>query len=84
MSIYVPRKKKFSTVDGGTMTGRQRVALARKYKRAIAKLQRERERLFTKALKEVYMDDTPWASDYFFRDQVGYSTFEEHLKARSI
>lgn len=59
------------------------VQIARAYKKQIAGLQRERERLYYKALKELRMLDTISASEYFFHDQVGYSSFEEGLRGNS-
>lgn len=65
------------------MTGAKRVAIARRYKKQMAKLQRERDRLYAKALKEVGRPDTTNAYDYFYNDQVGFSSFEEDLRGNS-
>lgn len=54
---------------------KSRLAIARQYQRLIAKLQREREKLYAKALRELKMQDTNLAFDWFFNDQQGKSEF---------
>jgi phage shock protein A len=56
------------------------VAIARKARREINKLQGERDKLYRKALKALSLPDTNWAFDYFYNSpNEGYSTFEEEI-----
>ena len=57
-----------------------RVAIAKEFQRQIAKLQREREKLFKKAVRTLKVVNDNYAWDYFMNDQCGYSTFLERLK----
>lgn len=57
-----------------------RLKLAKQYQRKIAKLQRERERLYKQALRELKLLDTTLAFDWFFNDQQGHNSFTESLK----
>ena len=52
-----------------------RLQVAKEYQRSIAKLQRERERLYAKALRELKVHDTNLAFDWFFNDQQGQGEF---------
>ena len=52
-----------------------RLQVAKEYQRSIAKLQRERERLYVKALRELKVHDTNLAFDWFFNDQQGQGEF---------
>ena len=52
-----------------------RLQVAKEYQRSIAKLQRERERLYAKALRELKTLDTNLAFDWFFNDQQGQGEF---------
>lgn len=54
---------------------KSRLAIAKGYQREIAKLQKEREKLYAKALKELKIADTHWAWDWFFNDQQGQGVF---------
>lgn len=54
---------------------RSRLVIARQYQRLIAKLQREREKLYAKALRELKMQDTNLSFDWFFNDQQGRGEF---------
>lgn len=57
-----------------------RLSIAKQYQREIAKLQRERERLYKQALRELKLEDTNLAFDWFFNDQQGHNSFTESLK----
>ena len=59
---------------------KSRLATAREYQRQIAKLQHERERLYKQALRELKLEDTNLAFDWFFNDQQGHNSFTESLK----
>ena len=61
-------------------SGTHRVAIAKEFQRQIAKLQREREKLFKKAVRTLKVVNDNYAWDYFMNDQCGYSTFLERLK----
>jgi mRNA-degrading endonuclease RelE of RelBE toxin-antitoxin system len=62
------------------MKTNERVKIAKAFQKQINKLQREREKLFTKALRTLKVPDTNQAWDYLMNDQQGYSTFLEGLK----
>lgn len=57
-----------------------RLAIAKGYQREIAKLQKEREKLYKKALRELKVKDDNYAWDYLFNDQQGTSRFLEGLR----
>ena len=61
------------------MRTRTLTQVARAYQRQIAKLQREREKLYLEALHKLKIPATNAAFDYFMNDQQGYSAFEESL-----
>lgn len=63
-----------------TPAKRTRLAVAKDYQKQIAKLQREREKLYAKALKELKINDTNLSFDWFFNDQSGIGEFVEKLK----
>ena len=52
-----------------------RLQIAKQYQRKIAGLQKERDKLYAKALKELKIADTHWAFDWFFNDQQGQGAF---------
>lgn len=52
-----------------------RLQIAKDYQRRIAKLQREREKLYAKALRELNMVDRSLTWDWFFNDQSGHGEF---------
>lgn len=54
-----------------------RMKVARAYQKQIAKLQREREKLYRKALRELKVQDNNDAWYWFFNDQQGISFFAE-------
>jgi hypothetical protein len=59
---------------------KSRVAIAKDFQRHISNLQRERGRLYTKALRALKVTDTAAAFVYFFNDQQGHCGFLETLK----
>ncbi len=59
---------------------KSRQQLAKEYQRQIAKLQREREKLYKQALRALKVEDDGYAYDYLMNDQGGHSTFLEGLK----
>ena len=58
-----------------TPAKRSRLAIAKDFQRQIAKLQREREKLYAKALRELDMVDRSLTWDWFFNDQSGHGEF---------
>jgi hypothetical protein len=62
------------------MKTKSRLAIAKEYQRQIAKLQRERERLYRKAVRTLKFADTNQAFDWFFNDQQGTGGFLEVLR----
>jgi len=64
-----------TAVEAVTGRGRSRLAIAKEYQRQIAKLQREREKLYARALRELKMKDNNLTFDWFFNDQQGKGEF---------
>ena len=52
-----------------------RVQIAKDYQKQIAKLEREQNKLYAKAIKTLKVPDTTNAFDWFYNDQQGFSTF---------
>ena len=52
-----------------------RLQTAREFQREIAYLQRERDKIYKKALKELKIADTNLAWNWFFNDQQGKGEF---------
>ena len=52
-----------------------KLQIAKKCQREIAKLQRERDKLYAKALKELKIANTDLAFNWFYHDQQGEGEF---------
>lgn len=52
-----------------------RLSIAKGYQKQITELQKEREKLYAKALRELKIHDTNLSFDWFFNDQSGSGEF---------
>jgi hypothetical protein len=59
-----------------------KLQIAKQYQRKIAGLQKERDNLYTEALKNLKMPDTNTAFDWLYGNQTGHGAFTESLKEK--
>ena len=56
------------------------LAIARAFKKEIAKLEAQQVKLYFKAIRSLKIEDTGSSFDYFYNNSVGYIAFEERFK----
>ena len=61
----------------------ERLKIARQFKKQMADLEKQRDKLFVQAIRKLNVLDTTTAFEYFYNDQVGFNSFEESLKDAS-
>lgn len=61
----------------------ERLKIARQFKKQMADLEKQRDRLYIQAIRKLKVADTTTAFDWFYNDQVGFNSFEESLKDAS-
>jgi hypothetical protein len=64
------------------MAKKTRLSTAQQYKKQIARLNKERDKVYTKAIKELKLIDDDWAFDYFHDNIEGQTEKwyeEDHL-----
>lgn len=66
------------------LASKSRVLAAREFKRQIAELEKQQEKIYQKALRQLNVADTLGAFDYFYNDIVGLNSFEESLKDETL